>query len=228
MTEANISIAAAFLAGVISVLSPCVIPVLPTYTAYLAGSAANRGEIIRNAVCFFCGFTVVFMLMGATASLLSQLFLKYQQIIRQVGAIFMIIMGSQLAGIISLPLLGREYRPWLNNGPKNYNGAVKAVLLGMAFTAGWTPCVGPVLATILIYAGSTASLNTSLALLLAYAAGFAIPFLLLTLLLSRSLGRLKSFYHLLPFIQKAAGCSIIIIGLLLYFDLLTKFIGKVS
>lgn len=224
--EVNVSITAAFAAGIVSVLSPCVIPVLPAYTAYLAGAAASR-TVMVNAVFFFLGFTAVFIVMGATASLLGQLFIQYQELIRRIGAVVMIMMGGQLAGIFSIPLLNRDYRPLLGRGPE-IRGPLGAFILGVAFTAGWTPCIGPVLATILLYAGSAASVKTSILLLFAYAVGFAIPFLAMALLFSQYGGRLKNFVQFLPFFQKAAGVIIMITGVLLYFDLLAKIIEKAA
>nr|WP_092068589.1 cytochrome c biogenesis protein CcdA [Dendrosporobacter quercicolus]NSL47152.1 sulfite exporter TauE/SafE family protein [Dendrosporobacter quercicolus DSM 1736]SDL78231.1 cytochrome c-type biogenesis protein [Dendrosporobacter quercicolus] len=226
MTE-NVSLAAAFAAGIVSVLSPCVIPVLPSYAACLTGTATGRGKVVMNAVCFLGGFTAVFIVMGATASLLGQLFSQYQEFIRKFAAIFMMMMGGQLAGLFSFSGLNRDYRPLLPSSGQ-LAGCFRAFVLGAAITTGWTPCIGPVLATVLLYAGSTASLKISIGLLLAYAAGFAIPFLALTVLLNQIRDRLKKAAHLLPYIQKAAGVVILITGILLYFNVWIKLIGVVA
>jgi cytochrome c-type biogenesis protein len=224
----SLTLLTVFGAGFASFLSPCVLPMLPTYTAFLAGAGGktaaggSRWTFLVNAVSFLSGFTILFVVMGATASYIGELFLDYQEIIRKTGAIFMVIMGMQILGIIRLPGLEREYRPFLNN---TFSGPFGAFLVGLAVTAGWTPCTGPILATVLMYAGATATVSQGAFLLFVYAMGFCLPFLVFSFLINRYLYKLQSISKWLPLIQQAAGVVLIIAGISIYFDLLQKGIG---
>ena len=226
--DGGISWLSAFAAGLISFLSPCVAPLLPTYTAFLAGSGAAEGEkpsqwrFFLNSFCFLTGFTVVFVAMGATASLLGQFFFDYQEEIRKFGAVFMILMGMQLLGVFRLSFLQREYRPLLTN---SFHGPLGAFLLGIAFTAGWTPCTGPILASILMYAGANATMMQGALLLFVYALGFTVPFFMIAFLLNRYLAGIKRLYRWLPVIQRGAAVVLILVGVGMYFDLITKMLG---
>lgn len=227
MGEDNLTLLTAFAAGVVSFLSPCVLPLLPTYTAVLAGTGTQTGRIsqwrfLMNAACFFSGFIIIFVAMGATASYFGQVFFKYQDIVRKVGAVFMILMGIHLAGLIRLPALYREYRPLLSGA---FEGPLGAFILGIAFTAGWTPCTGPILASILIYAGASATVAQGAFLLFIYAIGFCLPFIVLALLFNRYLHKVRRLYQWLPAIQRAAGVILIIVGCFIYFDWLQKGLG---
>lgn len=223
----SITLVTVFGAGVVSFLSPCVLPMLPTYVALLAGAGAqhpakNGWRFLGNAISFLSGFTLIFVAMGATASYIGELFLAYQAIIRKVGAVFMIVMGLQVLGILKIPVLEREYRPFLHS---TFAGPTGAFLLGLAFTAGWTPCIGPILATVLMYAGAAATVSQGAFLLFIYAMGFCLPFIVLALLINRYMSNFQGIYKWLPVIQQVAGIIIIIAGLLIYFDFMQKMIG---
>lgn len=221
--EQEITLLTAFMAGLISFLSPCVLPMIPTYTALLAGDGMIRSwRFLYRTCCFFAGFTAVFVLMGATASLFGQLFQEHQEIIRKIGAVFMTIMGLHLLGIFSYSFLHREYRPLLTS---TFQGPIGAFLLGIAFTAGWTPCTGPILASILIYAGTSASLLQGIGLLLVYSMGFIVPFLIMTVFLQQYFHKVKGIYAYLPVLQKCAGALLVIMGIILYFDMTQKILG---
>jgi len=226
MELGNITIFAAFSAGVLSFASPCVLPLLPTFSAMLAGAAAEqedrRWKIYLNALCFLAGFTLVFMIMGATASLLGQWFFDHQPEIQKIGALIIIIMGSVLSGLIRITPLEKEYRPFL---ARTFQGPFGAFLLGISFTIGWTPCTGPILATILLYAGGTATVATGAVLLLVYAMGFSIPFFLLAVVLRRYLFRIRNIYEWLPKIQRVAGYMLMVIGVFIWMDWLQKGLG---
>ena len=226
MDGSDISLLAAFMAGVVSFVSPCVLPVIPVYIAMLAGSGSEpetaQRRLVVNTVFFMAGFTIVFLLMGATASLVGQFFFDYQQVIRKAGALFMVFMGLVLAGFIQLPALARDWRP-LQAGA--VTGPFGAMLLGMAMTAGWTPCIGPILASVLTYAGIGNTLERGVYLLLFYAAGFAVPFLLFSLFCRRFIDQIRSWYRWLPLLQKAAGLVLVVTGGLLYFNLVQKGLG---
>jgi len=227
----NITLITAFIAGTVSFLSPCVLPVLPTYTAFLAGTGTKTTGVMKskwgfllNALCFLSGFTIVFVVMGATASYFGQVFLDYQEVIRQIGAVFMVIMGGQLLGIFQFTVLQREYRPLLTT---TLSGPVGAFILGVAFTAGWTPCIGPILASILVYASTSATLGQGALLLFVYAMGFCMPFLIVALLLNKYLYKVRKIYRWLPLVQQASGVVLIIAGIVIYFDLMQKVLGMV-
>lgn len=225
----NITFVTVFGAGVVSFLSPCVLPMLPTYTALLAGTGrqnikAGRWGFMMNALSFLSGFTLFFVAMGATASYVGELFINYQDIIRKVGALFMVVMGLQILGLLKIPGLEREYRPFLNG---TFAGPIGSFLLGLACTAGWTPCTGPILATVLIYAGTTSTVGQGAFLLFIYAMGFCLPFLLLAMLLNSYMNKIKGIYKWLPIVQKAAGIILIVAGIVIYFEWMHKGLGLI-
>ncbi|QDR80171.1 cytochrome c biogenesis CcdA family protein [Sporomusa termitida] len=226
----NLTLVTVFGAGVVSFLSPCVLPLLPAYTALLAGSReqstadSGRRIFMINAISFLSGFTLVFVAMGATASYIGELFFEYQELIRKGGAVFMVLMGLQIVGVLKIPGLAREFRPFLQG---NFAGPLGAFLLGLAFTAGWTPCTGPILATVLMYAGAMATVGQGALLLFIYAMGFCLPFLIMAIVINRYCNKIQRVYRWLPLIQKAAGGILIAVGLLIYFDLLAKGMGVI-
>jgi len=231
MDHNSMTLVTAFIAGNVSFLSPCVLPMLPTYAAFLAGtgikpieSTGDKWLFRYNALCFLSGFTVVFVVMGATASYFGQMFVDYQQIVRQSGAIFMVIMGFHVLGVLKVSLLQRDFRPLLVT---TLRGPVGAFILGVTFTVGWTPCIGPILASILFYASTTATLSQGVLLLFVYAMGFCIPFLVLALLLDKYLYKVRSLYKWLPVVQQASGVILIVAGIIIYFDLMQKVLGVI-
>lgn len=226
MELGNVTLVAAFFAGILSFLSPCVLPLLPTFSAMLAGAVVgqedNPRKLYVNAFCFLAGFTLVFIIMGATASLVGEWFFDYQPELRKIGALLIIIMGVTLSGLIRITPLEREYRPFL---ARTFNGSFGAFLLGISFTVGWTPCTGPILATILLYAGGTATAKMGIVLLLVYAMGFSIPFFLLVVVLRQYLFRIRKIYEWLPTIQRAAGYMLILMGIFMWMDWIGKGLG---
>lgn len=220
MSEQNVTLLTVFAAGLLSFLSPCVLPVVPTFSAFLAetGSDAAHAKSHRfwlNAAFFLVGFTLVFIIMGATASYFGQLLIEHQRLIQKIGAVFMMLMGLQLSGVFSLELLNREYHPLLQH---TFRGPLGAFLLGAAFTIGWTPCTGPILATVLIYAGTAATLGQGAFLLLIYAMGFCLPLLAVAAIIQRYVFSLHWLHEWLLAIRRIAGVLLVIIGLIIYFD----------
>ena len=209
----------AFLAGFLSFISPCVLPLLPTFSLILAKNSQQDGgearRLYANTTAFLAGFTLVFVLLGATASLIGAWLFSYQDILRQGAAVLIIVMGLFMTGWIKIPLLLREYRPFQRRG---FGGIGGAFLLGCGFTLGWTPCTGPMLATILLYAGDTATVGAGALLLLVYSLGFAVPFFLLAVIWRRHIMKLRAFYQYLPIIQRAAGIVLVLLGVLLWSD----------
>ena len=212
----------AFLAGFLSFISPCVLPLLPTFSLILAKNSQQDGgearRLYANTTAFLAGFTLVFVLLGATASVIGAWLFSYQGILRQGAAVLIIVMGLFMTGWIKIPLLLREYRPFQRHG---FGGIGGAFLLGCGFTLGWTPCTGPMLATILLYAGDTATASTGALLLFIYSLGFSIPFFLLAVIWRRHIMKLRAFYQYLPRIQQAAGIMLVLLGVLLWSDSLS-------
>lgn len=223
---------AVFSAGAISFLSPCVLPLLPTYIALLAGSSPHEtaagGGVTRhlfiNVLCFLAGFTLVFVAMGATASYLGQFFFENRDVLRKVGAVFMAVMGVQLAGVIPIGKLYREYRPFMDY---TLRGPLGSMALGAAFTIGWTPCIGPILAAVLAYSAMADTVGRGAWLLFVYAMGFSLPFLFVAFIFNRFIFHVRIVYKWLPYIQKIAGVALIITAAAIYFDLLTLLLGRI-
>ena len=226
MEFGNVTLLAAFVAGLFSFLSPCILPLLPTFSAMLAGTVIDQeddsGKLYVNTVCFLLGFTLVFIMMGATASLVGEWFFDYQPELKKIGAVLIIMMGVMLTGMVRITPLEREYRPFLL---RTFHGPFGAFLLGSSFPVGWTPCTGPILASILLYAGGTATIGMGIVLLLVYAMGFSIPFFLLVVLLRKYLFRIRNIYEWLPKIQQLAGYLLILMGILMWMDWIDKGLG---
>ncbi|MBI2903122.1 MAG: cytochrome c biogenesis protein CcdA [Candidatus Methylomirabilis oxyfera] len=221
-------------AGLFSFLSPCVLPIFPSYLSFvtgisfgeLSGSVANaktRRAIILNSLCFILGFSLVFMSLGASFSLLGRLLFDYQQILRRAGGILVILFGLYIAGLLRLPFLTRNIRVELKDRPAGYLGAF---IVGVTFAAGWTPCVGPILGSILLYAGTAKTAGTGVLMLGAYSLGLAIPFFLSALALNRFLDFFDRFKRLMPAVSMAGGIFLIFVGTLLltnYFTILSAY-----
>ncbi len=215
----------AFVAGLVSFFSPCVFPLLPLYIAIIAPKdrAADRLQTFKAALSFIAGFTLVFILLGVTASAIGSLLMEKQDVLRKIGGVFMVVMGFMQLGILPMGGLLKEWRPFLNKATYGTGGAF---FLGMAFVFGWVPCTGPVLASILMYAGVESSLYQGAFLLLAYSAGFSLPLLLVALAAENISRAFKD--RMLPYlelIQKVSGVILIVIGIMLYFDWLARVLG---
>ncbi|HEX6063452.1 MAG TPA: cytochrome c biogenesis protein CcdA [Longimicrobiales bacterium] len=217
--ENSVSFAVAFLAGLLSFLSPCVLPLVPSYLGFVTGmsldemtSAPSRKAVLMPALLFVGGFSLVFLIMGASATLLGQMMLRYQDWIARIGGILIIIFGLHLLGILRIMPFLREKRLQLNNKPAGFLGAGVA---GIVFGAGWTPCIGPVLGALLTYASARANLGLGLALLLAYSVGLAVPFLAAALATSSFMSASKKFRRWIPVVEKTSGAILLIAGVML-------------
>ncbi len=207
------TLGAAFLGGILSFLSPCVLPLVPTYLAYVGGSAeAKRRVLIFNALSFILGFSLIFVALGASASALGSVLRANQQVLMVVGGALVIFFGLVMLGVIKLPWLYRDTRV-------RYEGETRtpwgALLLGMAFAAGWTPCIGPILGAILTMAGAAGTLAAGVGLLGAYAVGLGVPFLLAALLLDPFMRFSKGFRRWLPWVERVAGVILVVAGVLM-------------
>ncbi|WP_422698358.1 cytochrome c biogenesis CcdA family protein [Desulfotomaculum nigrificans] len=216
----------AFSAGIVSFLSPCILPLVPGYISYLAGvsitaqgAAVNRGLVVRRAVLFNLGFMLVFILMGATGSYIGKLFLTYKTVFLKVGGLFIFIMGLQMTGLLKLKFLYRTYKI---NHNLSTNGPLGALLLGVTFAAGWTPCVGPVLASILMYAGMSGTVTKGVILLGAYSLGLAVPFMLAAVSISWTVNYLPRFNKYLAMISVISGIILMIVGAALFLNIFPR------
>jgi len=233
MPGTHLTIFVAVTAGLLSFLSPCVLPLFPSYLSFIAGvsfeelqssvdSARTRRAVLWNSLCFIVGFSMVFIALGAGATFLGQALFQYQDLIRQVGGAVIAVMGLYVAGWLRIPFLMREWRVELHSRPAGYLGAL---LTGVTFAAGWTPCIGPILGSILTLASVAQTASTGILMLAAYSAGLALPFLISALAIRRFVRAFDRFKGLLPVITKASGTVLILVGILLvtdYFTILSR------
>jgi len=227
---AGVSGAMAFLAGVVSFLSPCVLPLVPGYVAYVAGeslddlraetSARARASAVGLGLCFVFGFSVVFIALGASASALGRLLLAYRYEANIVAGAIVILFGLVLTGLLRLPGMNREFRFTTRMAGGRPTGAF---VLGTAFAFGWTPCIGPVLGAILAVGATAASVGQGAALLAIYAAGLAVPFLLVALFTGGFMSRLPRLRRLGPTLQVVAGGLMIVMGIAMITGYLSSF-----
>ncbi|MFO7546330.1 MAG: cytochrome c biogenesis protein CcdA [Trueperaceae bacterium] len=203
----------AFLAGILSFLSPCVLPLVPSYLAYVGGSAqAQRRVLLTNSLFFILGFSLVFVALGASASALGSVLRGNRDVLMIVGGVLVIFFGLVMLGVIKVPWFYRDTRVQYRGETRSPWGAL---LLGMAFAAGWTPCIGPILGAILTMAGASGTLAQGVGLLGVYALGLGVPFLAAALLLEPFLRFSKRFQRYLPWIERGAGVLLLIAGVLM-------------
>lgn len=203
----------AFAAGVLSFLSPCVLPLVPSYLAYVGGSAqAERSLVVRNGLFFTLGFGLVFVALGASASFLGSLLRGHKDLLTVVGGVLVIAFGLVMLGVIKVPFLYRDSRPQFRG---ESNTPAGALLLGMAFAAGWTPCIGPILGGILTLAGAAGTLGQGVGLLAVYSLGLAVPFLLAAALIGPFMSFSKGFRRYLPWVERVAGGVLLVAGVLM-------------
>lgn len=232
MTD-TVGIGIAFGAGVLSFLSPCVLPLVPSYLSFVTGMSledlqegVNRRTTMTHSLLFVAGFTGIFLLLGASASFLGQFLRIYESWISRIGGLLIIVLGLHLAGAFRLTPLMRERRLHLNDKPVGYLGTLG---VGAVFGAGWTPCIGPVLGAILTFAASQEQFWSGVILLLVYSMGLAVPFLLAALALDAFLRGFSRFRRFLPVVQVASGLLLVFLGFLLLtgtFSALTTYLTR--
>lgn len=236
MISQEVTYIGAFVAGLLSFLSPCVFPLIPSYITYITGisfadlQAEHPSHIIRqksifHSLCFICGFTVVFVLLGASATYIGSFLHANATIIRKVGGILLVLLGIHVTGILHLNFLLGEKRVSIKHKPSGYAGSF---LVGIAFAAGWTPCIGPILAAILAVAATEESVYQGILLLLLYSLGLGVPFFLSALAMNRFLlvfNRFKRYIHIFEIIS---GVFLIIVGVLIYSNWLSRLSGYVT
>jgi cytochrome c-type biogenesis protein len=214
------------LMGIVSFASPCILPLIPSYVSYITGISfdelvgpgsrrKNINTTLLHSLAFVAGFTVVFVLLGATASIIGQLMIEHLKTIRIVGGMLMIVLGLFVSDVIPIPFLQQDAKIHLKNRPAGFLGTF---LVGIVFAAGWTPCTGPFLAAALMQAAQSETMVTGMVLLVFYSLGIGIPFVLSAVAISVFLSSFKKLKDYLRAIKIASGVILIIMGLLLITD----------
>src|SRR6266545_3539365 len=220
MEISEITIGLSFLAGLASFLSPCVFSLVPAYVGYLGGRAAgggggsNRWVTFSHGLAFVLGFSLVFIFLGVAASFAGSLLYDARFWLAKIGGVVVIIFGLHMTGLIYIPFLAYDTR--VNQAPDQKWGYFSSALMGVFFSAGWSPCVGPVLGAILTLAVNGGSISQGASLLTAYSAGLAIPFLLAALGLGWVSVTLRKYGKVMHYIEVGMGIVLVIIGVLLF------------
>ncbi len=221
---ATVSYTLAFTAGFLSFISPCVLPLVPAYVSFITGLSVEelrnpthpgqaRWVAVKNSLLFILGFSLVFTAFGASATLVGQLFLTYQEILRKIGGLLIIVFGLYLLGILKIPFLMTYKQFQFQNRP---TGALGSVLIGFAFAAAWTPCVGPILGTILLYASTGQSVMDGIQLLIVYSIGLGLPLLATVLGVNAFLTSYKRIQNFLWIVSWVSGLFLIVIGIMVF------------
>ncbi len=225
MTEiGEISLSAAFIGGFLSFFSPCILPLLPVYVSLFSGlstaelySGKSKFRIFLYTVIFIAGFSTVYLALGAGSSLVGAIFMEYADYLRILGGILLILFGFLLIGLIRSGYLLREFR--VSFKLKKFGTPLAAFLIGVGFAAGWSPCIGPVLGSILIYSSMGGDVISGMRMLGAYSLGIAIPFLISSLLIDTVMKTLKKYLNFFRFFNYFIGFLLIIFGLVMIFNL---------
>lgn len=233
----NVSLFVALTAGIISFLSPCILPLIPSYIAFITGVSLEelsseesaervRKRVVLNTLVFILGFSLLFVAMGASITFFGKFLANNIHWFEKIGGVVVIVFGLHFIGILKLGFLNREKRLHLQKKPLGYLGTM---FVGMAFGAGWTPCVGPILGTILAMAATTQNLGKGVALLIAYSVGLGLPFFISGVLIHRFFEYFKAIRKYFKVITVVGGMLLIIIGVMLitgYFSSLSSFLSR--
>jgi len=220
----TVSYQAALIAGLLSFFSPCILPLIPAYFSFITGYSADeltndsketRKKVVITTLVYVSGFSSIFILLGASASFLGGFISEYTFILRYAGGGIILILGLHLLGIINIQTLNFEKKVHVTKKPIHLLGVF---IIGMAFGAGWSPCIGPMLGSILIVAGNQETVTQGILLLSIYSAGLAIPFILLSFFVNRIFDIMKRASRAIVYINKTAGVFLVILGILLITD----------
>lgn len=233
MHSQEVTYIGAFIAGLLSFLSPCVLPLIPSYITYITGlsfadlQAEHPSHIIRqksilHSLAFICGFTIVFVLLGASATYIGTFLHHNAVIIRKVGGVLLVVLGIHVTGLIPLKFLLGEKRISIAHKPAGYVGSF---LVGIAFAAGWTPCIGPILAAILAVAATEESVYQGILLLLLYSLGLGVPFFLSALAMHQFLVVFNRFKKYIRLFEIITGIFLMVIGVMIYSNWLSRLSG---
>lgn len=217
MDGASLGVTISFTAGILSFLSPCVLPLIPSYVSFITGLSIDdvqrsRRVTLTHSLLFIAGFTIVFLALGATATVLGQVLVRQRDWLGRIGGVLVIVLGLYLLGVFNIGMFAREKRVHIARKPLGYFGTL---VVGMAFAAGWTPCIGPILGGVLTYTASSADLNRGLVLLFAYSLGLAVPFLLAALMIDRFMDLFQKYRGALVWISRASGALLVLVGILM-------------
>jgi cytochrome c-type biogenesis protein len=229
----EVSVVVAFAGGLFSFLSPCVLPLFPSYLSFITGmsldelqessTTAGRRQILGHSLAFVIGFSLVFISLGASFSAMGQVLFDHRDTIRRLGGALIILFGLSIAGLLPIPFLARYRQVQLRSKPA---GLLGSLLVGVTFAIGWTPCVGPILGAILSLAGTAETVGTGVTLLSAYSAGLAAPFLLSSVALGGFLATFRRYRRFMPVVERVAGGLLVVVGVLVltnYFIVLNAF-----
>ncbi|MBU0605076.1 MAG: cytochrome c biogenesis protein CcdA [Candidatus Omnitrophica bacterium] len=234
MAGEHVAYIGAFTAGILTFLSPCILPLIPSFIAYIAGVSYGdmkdgrtdiRKKTISHTVFFIIGFSIVFILMGLTATVLGKALFAYQKYIRIGGGALIILFGFTLTGILKIGFLEKGFHVRVREGKASYLGSL---LVGVTFAAAWTPCAGPLLGSILVIAGTEGSAAEGTKLLALYSAGLGLPFLITAVAMQMFLVLFNRFKKAMAYINKAAGAILILVGALIITDSLNIISQKVT
>lgn len=220
----TLSFMIAFSAGFLSFVSPCVLPLVPSYLAYITGLSLDeltregqdrrvRWTTIKNSILFILGFSTVFILFGASATVAGQILLTYQDVVRKVGGTLVILFGLYIMGILKIPFFMVEKRIHFRGKP---GGDLGTYLVGVAFAAGWTPCVGPILGAILLYASTTESVSHGVWLLTFYSLGLGLPLFISSVGLNAFLTHSKQIRSYMHAVSLVSGVFLVVIGVMIF------------
>lgn len=232
--SATIGLAIAFTGGLLSFLSPCVLPLVPSYVTFITGMSLDEAQrerrtVFIHSVLFVVGFSMVFVALGASATLFGAVLHAYRDWISRIGGVLVIIFGLYLLGVFNFGAFARERRIHLADKPAGYLGTF---LVGVTFAAGWTPCIGPILGGILNYTAVNADdLGRGLQLLTAYSLGLAVPFLLSAVLIQHFLSAFGRIRRHLVWVSRVSGALLIVVGLLMvtnYFTILAAYLQALT
>ncbi|MBJ6727062.1 cytochrome c biogenesis CcdA family protein [Geomesophilobacter sediminis] len=237
METNHVGLIGAFIAGFLSFLSPCVLPLIPSYVTYITGLSFSdlqaehpshkvRQQTILHSLLFIAGFTCVFVLLGASATFIGSFMQEHMTAIRRVGGVLIVVFGVHVAGFFDIGILLGEKRVTLHRKPAGYLGSFA---VGLAFAAGWTPCIGPILASILMVAATESTMLRGIFLLLAYSMGLAIPFFLSSLAMHQFLVIFSRFKKYIRVFEVVTGIFLIMVGILIfgnYFSLFSRYASR--
>jgi cytochrome c-type biogenesis protein len=218
-----LGVVVAFTAGLFSFLSPCVLPLFPSYLSFVTGMSVSdlsagltsvaRRRVMLHAIAFVVGFSVIFVALGASVSAASAFLLDYRDWIRRVGGVLIVVFGLYIAGLLRIGIFARTQQLQLREKPAGYVGSF---IVGLTFAIGWTPCVGPILGAILSLAGTADTVQRGVGLLVAYSAGLGVPFLLSAAALGAFLKFFTRYRPFIPAVERLAGVILVVVGVLVF------------